>query len=579
MKDAEARGWNELDIILVTGDAYVDHPSYGASIISRVLEDAGYRVGIIAQPDCSSTDDFRKLGRPKLFFGITAGNLDSMVANYTANKNHRKEDEYSPAGRTALRPDRATIIYTNKVKEAFGGIPVVIGGLEASLRRLAHYDYWTDKVRRSILLDSKADILVYGMGETQILEIAGFLKNGIEPQRLDNIKGTAVIRNNIDGIKNVAVIPSFEEASLDKKKFNDAFKAIYSEADPFTGKTLAQKHADRFVVQFPPAEPLTRDRIDKIYLLNYTRRWHPVYDKDGGVPGFETVRFSIISHRGCPGSCNFCSLYLHQGRIIQSRSIDSILKEARLIAASGDFKGTITDVGGPTANLYMAECCRWKTGEACKNKKCLVPAKCENLKLGYPETLKLWKELLKIPKVKHVFIGSGVRYDLLVDKESDEYLKALCSNHVSGRLKVAPEHSEPAVLELMNKPSFNTYEKFVKRFNAVNAKIGKEQFLVNYIISAHPGATLKDAFNLSATLAKRNIHPEQIQDFIPLPMTFSGCMYYTESDPFTGKKIHVARGLRERKLQRALVQHKQPKNRKYVVEALRKLNAKIADLR
>jgi len=570
-KDMERRGWQELDVILVTGDAYVDHPSYGAGLIGRVLEDAGFKVGIIAQPDWRRPDDFKKLGRPGLFFGVTAGNLDSMVANYTANKKRRSADDYSPGGKSGLRPDRPVIVYTNRVKEAFPNVPVVIGGIEASLRRLAHYDYWAEAVRRSILLDSKADILVYGMGEKQILEIAARSQASGMKNSLDGIKGTVVVKNDIGGIKDCISIPSFEEVAASKEKFNRAYKTIYSEFDPLRGRTLLQRHDKRFIVQYPPASPMTTEEMDKICGLSYMRRWHPTYDKEGGVPGFETIKFSITSHRGCPGACNFCSLYLHQGRIVQSRSPASIVREAKILADRDDFRGTITDIGGPTANMYQAACRVWDREGACRGKNCLTPARCGNLDLGYEKTLKLWDEVKKVPKVKHIFIGSGVRYDLLTGKDSDSYLKALCAGHVSGRLKVAPEHSDHYVLAMMNKPSFDIYEKFARRFDEMNASLNKKQYLVNYFISAHPGAGLEEALNLALALKLRHIHPEQIQDFIPLPMTLSGCMYHTETDPFTGKKIYVAKGLRERKLQRALLQYKQPKSRKYIIEALRKL--------
>ena len=566
------RSLEELDVIIVTGDAYVDHPSCGAAVIGRVLEDAGFSVGIIPQPDCQRLEDFRSLGRPKLFFGVTAGHLDSMIANYTANKNRRRNDEHSPSARSYARPDRASIIYTNKIKEAFPNIPVVLGGIETSLRRLAHYDYWSDKVRRSILLDAKADILVYGMGEKQVLEIAKGLKGGRDIRTLDNIKGTVVVRNKIGSLEKYIEIPSFEEASGNKNKFNEAFRLAYAEFDPFRGKTIIQKHASRFVIQFPPALPLTTEEMDRVYGLNYARAAHPVYDKTGGVPGFEAVRFSIISHRGCPGECSFCSLYMHQGRIIQSRSCESILKEVKDLIGRADFRGTITDIGGPTANTYKAECEFWKDKGACKDKKCLLPSKCKNLKLGNDETIKLWKAVMRLPKVKHLFIGSGVRYDLLLDKSSEGYLKELCANHISGQLKVAPEHSDESVLKLMNKPSFKIYEKFVEKFDAMNKSIGKNQYLVNYFISSHPGATLESALKLSLELMDKHVHPEQIQDFIPLPMTISGCMYYTKKDPFTERDIYVAAGLRERKTQRALMQYKQEKNKVYIVEALRRLN-------
>lgn len=567
--DLKERDWNELDIILVTGDAYVDHPSYGVAVIGRVLEDAGFKVGIIAQPDCLKRDDFKRLGRPRLFFGVTAGNLDSMIANYTANKKVRNIDDYSPAGKARLRPDRATIVYVNKLKEIFKDVPIVIGGMEASMRRLAHYDYWSDKVRRSLLLDAKADMLVYGMGERQALEIANRLKAGEGIDNIGNIRGTVVVRKNLEGIKDYITIPSFEEVSGDNKKFNEAFKIAYLEADPVRGKTIIQKHADRFIVQYPPALPLGEEEMDHIYLLPFMRDWHPSYNKMGGVPGFESVRNSIISHRGCAGACNFCSLYLHQGRFIQSRSIASIVKEIELISEDKKFKGTITDIGGPTANLYKAECKHWKKKGACPDKKCLFPRKCENLGLGYDYSIKLWKELKNIPKVKHVFVGSGVRYDLLTDTYADAYLNELCASHVSGQLKIAPEHCADSVLELMNKPKFALYEKFIDRFENINRRIGKKQYLVNYFIVGHPGSSLKEALQLALYLAKKHIHPEQVQDFIPLPMTVSGAMYYTGKDPFTGRSVYVARKPSERMMQRALLQYKNPQNREYIKKALR----------
>jgi uncharacterized radical SAM protein YgiQ len=492
-----------------------------------------------------------------------------MVANYTANKRPRRTDDYSPGGKAGLRPDRATVVYTNKIKEAFPGAVVVIGGIEASLRRIAHYDYWANQVRRSILLDSKADILVYGMGERQTMEIARRLVAGEDIKKLDNIKGTTVARSGIDNLKDHVVIPSFEEVRGNKDKFNRAFREFYDEMDPCRGRTVVQKHGDRFVIQFPPAVPLRTKELDKIYLLNYARGSHPVYDKQGGVPGFETVRFSVISHRGCCGECNFCSLYFHQGRIVQSRSEGSILKEISLLAARKDFKGTITDIGGPTANLYMAECGSWSAQGACRNKKCLMPSKCGNLRLGYSQALGLWEKAARIPKVKHIFIGSGLRYDLLVDTYSREYLTALCKSHVSGQLKVAPEHIMDHVLGLMNKPSFKVYQEFEKRFAEINRALNKKQYLVNYFISAHPGSGLKEAYALALYLIKRHSHPEQVQDFIPLPLTASGCMYYTKKDPFTGRPVYAAEAFKERKQQRALIQYKNPDNKKWVTEALK----------
>jgi len=553
-KDIEERGWDELDVIIITGDAYVDHPAFGAAVIARVLEQAGYKVGIISQPDWKTSDDFLKLGKPKLFFGITAGNMDSILANYTINRSKRKEDDYSPGGKIGLRPNRATIVYANKIRELFPDTPIVLGGIEASLRRLAHYDFWSDAVRRSILLDAKADLLVYGMGEKQIVEIANRLKKGEAVKNLDNICGTVIIKKDISGLKNYFEIPSFEEIEKDKDKFNEAFRLFYLEADPITGKTIVQKHGDRFVIQLPPERPLTRQELDNIYLLDYARMPHPSYDKEGGVPGFETVKNSIISHRGCNGECSFCSLGLHQGRIVQSRNRDSIVKEIENLTKEKYFKGTITDIGGPTANLYAAHCELWKTRGACRNKQCLMPSKCQNLKLGYDESLSLWNRVKKIKGVKHVFISSGLRYDLLTDKYSDRYLKALCRDHVSGYLKVAPEHTVDKVLELMNKPCIRVYERFVKKFQDINKELGKKQFIVNYFITSHPGSDKFASLEMARYLSSRHIRPEQIQDFIPLPMTASSVMYWTGKNPFTDEKVYVPKDIKKRKWQRALIQ-------------------------
>lgn len=570
-QEMDERGWQALDIIIVTGDAYVDHPSFGAALIARLLEHAGFRVGIISQPDCRTTDDFKKLGRPRLFLGVTAGNLDSMVANYTANRNRRRQDEYSPANKVGLRPDRASIVYTNKIKQAFPTIPVVLGGMEASLRRLAHYDYWSDKVRRSILLDAKADILVYGMGERQILEIAQRLQKGENIRSLDNIRGTVVARNTLGALENYIEVPSFEEAATSPDAFNEAFKTAYAEFDAKRGRPIVQKHAGRLVICFAPALPLSTPELDELYALPFMRAWHPCYDTKGGVPALEPIKFSITSHRGCPGECSFCSLYMHQGRVVASRSKESIVKEAAQLSEHPDFKGTITDIGGPTANMYQAACESWQASGACKNKKCLLPTACEHLHLGNDQTLALWAAVTRMPKVKHLFIGSGLRYDLLLARSSKKYFQQLCAHHISGQLKVAPEHNQALVLALMNKPSFGVYERFCRAFEELNTRLRKKQFLVNYFISAHPGATLQSALALSLELMKRHIYPEQIQDFLPLPMTISGCMFHTKKDPITAKPVYVSTGLRERKMQRALIQYKAPGNKKYVIEALRSL--------
>ena len=572
--EMKKRGWHELDVIIVTGDAYVDHPSYGAAVIGRVLEGAGWRVGIIAQPDWRNPGSFKHLGKPRLFFGITSGNMDSMVSNYTAHKRQRKSDDYSPGKKAGLRPDHATVVYANRVREAFKDIPIVLGGIEASLRRLAHYDWWSNSVRRSILLDSRADILVYGMGETQILEIAARIAGG---KTLQGIKGTAVVVKSLENTwsdihsGDIIGTPSYEDTREDPDKFNEAFRIIAENQDPLRGKTVAQKHANRYVIQYPPALPLTTHDLDAVYRLPYARAWHPSYDRYGGIPGFETVRFSIISHRGCPGECSFCGLSLHQGRIVQSRSEESILREARALSEREDFHGTITDIGGPTANLYGATCKKWHHEGACSKRRCLAPSPCRNLDPGYIKSMSLYRKILAVAGIRHVFIESGFRHDLLVDERARSYLEAVCKDHISGRMKVAPEHSSEHVLSIMNKPPFTVYGKFSAIYRSVCAKFKKNQYLVNYFITSHPGATLEDALSLALTLQEINVHPEQIQDFIPLPMTRSGAAYHTEKDPLTGKKLYVAKNFRERKMHRALVQYKDPKNTPLVREALKLL--------
>lgn len=588
-KEMLEKEWDTPDIILVTGDAYVDHPSYGTALIGRVLEHEGYRVGIIAQPDWRSTADFVKLGRPKLFFGITAGNMDSMVSNYTANKKVRRQDDYSPGGKTGLRPDRATIVYANRVREAFGDVAIVAGGIEASLRRLAHYDWWDDTVRRSILLDARADILVYGMGEQQILEIARRLHKGCN---LEGIRGTTIVRSTVPDAGCRAqdesnqssnleprtvnlepvFIPSYEEVKDDKKKFNEALRIIHENQDPFYGKTLAQKHGNRYVIQYPPALPLAEKELDALYRLPFTKTPHPSYASTGGIPGFETVKFSLISHRGCPGQCSFCALSMHQGRIVQSRSGKSLIEEARALTERGDFKGTISDIGGPTANLYRAACANWVSEGACPNRSCITPRKCKSLQSGYRESLAVYRSILKLPRVKHLFIESGIRFDLLNEAGANEYLEQLCTHHISGQMKIAPEHAVDRVLKLMNKPAIASYEDFSRRFRQANMKASKKQFLVHYFISAHPGSTLEDALALSLYLISKHIYPEQIQDFMPLPMTLSGAMFYTGEHPLTGEKLAVAKTTRERNMQRALVQYRFPKNKPIVREALKLLN-------
>ncbi|MFH1877287.1 MAG: YgiQ family radical SAM protein [Candidatus Omnitrophota bacterium] len=570
--DMERRGWHALDIILITGDAYVDHHSYGAAVIGRFLESKGYRVGIIARPDWKTPADFMKLGKPRLFFGITSGNLDSMIANYTANKKTRSDDESAPGGLSGGRPDRAVIVYANRVREAFKDVPIVLGGMEASLRRLSHYDYWDNKVRRSILLDSRADILVYGMGEKQALEIAVRLEKK-QGASLDGIKGTVIVRGDTDGLNDFVLIPSFSDTARDKDKFAEAFRKTYENADPFKGKIIVQPHDGRVVAQYPPAEPMTALELDAVYELPYANTWHPSYDASGGVKGFETVRFSITAHRGCFGECSFCSLYFHQGRVVTSRSALSIEREARLMAERPDFKGTITDIGGPTANQYAAWCSAWEKKGACRNKKCLIPEKCPSLKPGYGKAVELLRKLRNIPGVKHVFIGSGFRHDMLTGEYASRYLDEICAHHISGLIKVAPEHCSNNVLKLMNKPSFDVYENFVKIFQEKNRASGRKNYIVNYFISAHPGSGMEEALKLALYLAKRKVRPQQIQDFLPSPMTLSTCMYHTGKDPFTGKKVYIPSDPEERRLQRALLQYWKSENRPLIIRALKTLHA------
>lgn len=569
--EMKRRGWDACDVILICGDAYVDHPSFGSAVIARVLEQAGYRVGIIAQPDWRSTADFTRLGMPRLFFGISAGNVDSMVANYTANKKPRVEDAYSPGGRAGCRPDRATIVYANRVREAFGRVVIVLGGIEASMRRFAHYDYWDNRVRRSLLIDARGDVLVYGMGENQVLAIARHIREGKPIETLPAIPGTAVITDKADLITQCEHLPSYEEVAADPDRFNEAFRRIHQHQHP-VARPLAQAHGNRWVVCFPPPPPLKPRELDRIYNLPYTRRWHPVYDPEG-VPALATVRFSIVSHRGCCGQCSFCSLFFHQGRIVHSRTPDSIIAEARRIAAMPEFTGTITDVGGPTANLYGATCARWLQGDFCADRACLFPEPCKNLDPGLSLSIALYRRLRKLPGVRHVFIGSGFRHDLLCSDAARPYLAEVCRYHISGRMKIAPEHTDENVLRLMGKPGHKSYEAFLQQFFRVVKETGEERYLVNYFMCSHPGSTLNAALRLGLYLVEHGIHPEQVQDFIPLPMTRSAAMYYSGSDPITGEEVYVPRTFRERKMQRALIQYRNPGNRQLILRALRELKA------
>lgn len=567
-EDMEKRGWNQLDFIVVTGDAYVDHPSFGTAIISRVLEDAGYKVGIIAQPDWRSVADFKKLGRPKYAFLINAGNLDSMVNHYTVSKKRRKQDLYAPGGKIGLRPDRATIVYANMVKQAYKKMPIVIGGIEASLRRFAHYDYWSDQVRRSMLFDSEADLLVFGMGEKQIVEIADNLKNGLNIKYIRHIPGTCYKVEDLEEVYDYIEIPSFEEVSQEKIAYAKAFKIQYEEQDSMRGKVLVQKHKDTYIVQNPLAMPLSQVELDRVYNLSYMRNYHPKYEKMGGIPAIKEVKHSIVSVRGCFGSCSFCALTFHQGRVIQSRSQESIMREAQNIVKDKEFKGYIHDVGGPTANFRHIACEKQKTHGTCKNKQCLYPKPCKNLVVDHDEYLEILRKLREIEGIKKVFVRSGLRYDYIMADKKDNFLKELCEHHVSGQLKVAPEHISPKVLDLMGKPRRETYDKFVEKFYDINEKIGKKQFLVPYLMSSHPGSDLSAAIEMAEYLRDIHYYPEQVQDFYPTPGTLSTCMFYTGVDPRNMKKVYVPKTREEKAMQRALLQYKSYRNYDLVKKAL-----------
>ncbi len=545
------RGWERLDVILVTADAYCDHPSFGAALLGRLLEAEGYRVGVIAQPDWRRDEDFLKLGQPALFFGVTAGNLDSMLNLYTPYLNRRREDKYAPGGLAGMRPKFPTIVYTNKLRSLFKDTPIIIGGIEASLRRLAHYDYWSDKAKRSILFDAKADLLVYGMGERQVLEIARRLKAGEPVGSLEDIRGTVINRKTTGFLNDPVLLPSYEEISKDKKAFLEAFRLYAQQLNPFTARPVAQKTGDRYCIQLPPAVPLVTQEMDRIYGLDFTGRCHPSYAKFGGVPALKTVETSIVSHRGCAASCSFCSLSLHQGRAIQSRSRESLGREARRLAADKDFKGVVSDVGGPTANMYGASC---RIGHRCRRGDCLWPEICPNFFIDGEAQLDALEAVRSTKGVKQVNIQSGVRYDLLLRPEAQKYFRQLCRYYVSGQLKVAPEHVSDSLLRLMHKPSFSVYRKFILAYQKINEELGEEQYLVQYFITAHPGCGDKEAKELAAFVKTMGYTPEQIQDFIPLPMTASSVMYYTGLDPDSGKPVHVAKNRSERMRQRNMVQ-------------------------
>lgn len=571
------RNIEQLDFVYVIGDAYVDHPSFGHAIISRILEANGYSVGIISQPDWKDEKSITILGRPRLGFLVSAGNMDSMVNHYYVSKKHRPTDAYTPGGQAYKRPDHATVVYGNLIRKTYKDIPIIIGGIEASLRRLAHYDYWSDSFKRSILLDSQADLISYGMGERSIVEIADALNSGIAVKDISFISGTVYKTRDISGIYDPCVLPTFEAMKADPSRYAQSFAIQHENTDPFTGNYLVEEYPNHlYVVQNPPSMPLTTEEMDSVYNLPYQRTYHPSYEEKGGVPAITEIKFSLISNRGCFGGCNFCALTFHQGRILQVRSHASILKEAQQIIQEPDFKGYIHDVGGPTANFRHASCEKQLTCGACKNKQCLFPSPCGNLKADHSDYLELLRKLRALDGVKKVFIRSGIRFDYLLADGKDDFFLELVEHHISGQLKVAPEHISDAVLTRMGKPENEVYERFVRKYHKINEKLGKKQFLVPYLMSSHPGSTLKEAIELAEYLRDLGYMPEQVQDFYPTPSTMSTVMYYTGIDPRDGKKVYVCKNPHEKAMQRALIQYRNPKNYGLVREAL--VNAGREDL-
>lgn len=585
------RGWDRIDFLFITGDAYVDHPSFGAAILTRLLEDDGYRVGVCAQPDISDRDCLKRMGRPQLGVLVSSGVVDSMVNNYTSSLRHRRDDRYSPGGRRGKRPDRALIAYCKSVREQFGDIPLIIGGVEGSLRRFAHYDYWSDSVQKSILADTGADILVYGMGEKPLQEIVSLLAKGVNVRKINSIRGTCVLRNidelpgsvsgfirshscednasdNVSAIsKKYVLLPSFQEVSESKRSYAEAFRMQYEEQDPLDGRTLIQMHPEGWMIQNPPSKPLSVKEMDKIYGLPFTRVPNEIYTKQGGIPAISEVSASITAHRGCYGGCYFCAITMHQGRIVQKRSNRSILQEAESITGQPEFKGYIHDIGGPTANFHERACARQEKGGVCGKRACMSPEMCPALRVDQSSYTELLREARKVPGVKKVFVRSGVRFDYLLADRNSDFLEELCEHHVSGQLKVAPEHVSDNVLRLMGKPGSSSYEEFREAYRKMNIKLGKDQYLVPYLISGHPGSTLNDAIELALHIKHNKVMPEQVQDFYPTPGSVSTTMYHTGLDPFTMDKIHIP-DIREKRMQRALLQFSLAKNRKLVIEAL-----------
>lgn len=571
-RDLNNMGIDMLDFVYVIGDAYVDHPSFGHAIISRVLEHNGYTVGIIPQPDWHSCEPFKKLGKPRLGFIVMSGNIDPMVNHYTAAKRVRNTDLYSPGGKAGYRPDRADIVYCNRIREAYGDIPIIIGGIEASLRRFAHYDYWSNKVRRSILIDSGADLLIFGMGERQITEVAELLDAGVPIREIKGVAGTMYLESSeellpYDGI----MLPSFDDVVCDKRKYAEATEIEYEEQDAVRGKPLVQRDNNKwYTVQNPPAMPLTTQELDDVYALPYTRTYHPIYKNQGGIPALDEVEFSITSCRGCYGGCNFCALTYHQGRTVTARSHESIMREAEILTGLKNFKGYIHDVGGPTANFRFAACEQQKKRGVCKTRQCLFPKPCRNLIVDHSDYLELLKKLRRLPGVKKVFVRSGIRYDYLIYDKDESFFYELVKHHISGQLKVAPEHISDNVLKYMGKPGMDVYGRFCRKYEKINSELNKNQFLVPYLMSSHPGSTLNDAIKLAEYLRDTGHNPEQVQDFYPTPGSISTCMYYTGIDPRTMEEVYVPRSYEEKQMQRALLQYRNPKNRKLVLKALKK---------
>ena len=566
-RDMEERGWNELDFVFISGDAYVDHPSFGPAIICRLLEKHGYKVGIIPQPDWHNTKDFDRLGKPRLGFLVSAGNMDSLLNKFTAAKKVRHEDAYSPGGQAGHRPERATIVYCNRLRELYPDVPIIIGGIEASLRRMAHYDYWSNAIRRSILVDSQADLLIYGMGERAILEIAADLQQGVEVANIQDVHGTCYRVPNKDYAWDYIELPSFEAVRKDKKTFAEAFKIEYLEQDPIRGRKLLQQNDEWCVVQNPPAMPLSEEQMDEVYDLPYMRTYHPIYEKAGGVPAIKEVQFSLVSQRGCFGGCNFCAIISHEGRIIQRRSHASLIREAKILTHMKGFKGYIHDVGGPTANFRRTSCDGQLKRGTCRGKPCLSPEPCKLLVADHSDYIKLLRELRSLPGVKKVFVRSGIRFDYLL-LAKDDFLYELCKYHVSGQLKIAPEHISDRVTRLMGKSNRAVYLRFVEKFRRMNERLGKKQYLVPYFMSSHPGSELSDAVELAEFIRDMGYHPQQVQDFIPTPGTLSTCMWYTGLDPMTGEKVYSAKSYEEKRMQRALMQYWLPKNHEIVRKAL-----------